>query len=75
MAKQLRRSMAEYKKDVQLARLRRRATEKANELFIREHGFENMRRVQECLMGGVVKTPNIEWNVAVPMQSITIPDV
>ena len=54
MPKRPRRSIVEYQKDVELARLRRKTKEKQNQMFISEHGVVNMSHQQDLLMGTAV---------------------
>ena len=75
-----RRSLAEYKKDVNEARLRRKLKEVQNKKVLKQHGIVYMKSEQNILMGCIhVETNSGETSstadnqdMVVPIQSIVV---
>ena len=80
MATKPRRSLAEYKKDVGEARLRRKLKEAQNRMALKHHGIMYMKSEQDLLMKcihtetrrQVKSSTHVMQDNVVPMQSIVV---
>ena len=74
MAAKPRRSLAEYKKDVGEARLRRKLKEAQNRMDLKQHGIMYMKSKQDLLMGCIHTETHLQENSSMPaMQDNVVP--